>query len=63
VTEPDPRVWHVYPLHEAGHDLTGYGDRCWCRPRVERRDPATGIVHMTPLVIHRDAAQRAAESA
>ena len=50
--------WHVYPITEE-HDLRA---DCWCRPRVELVDPSTGMRHASPLVIHRDAEQRAAEA-
>lgn len=51
---------HVYPLDDdPEHQMATL---CWCRPRLEHRDPATGKPHDAPVVIHRDQAQRAAEA-
>lgn len=47
---------HVYPVDEP-HALT---EQCWCRPRVELIDPVTGRAYAAPLVVHRDASERAA---
>lgn len=51
---------HVYPLDDdPEHQMATV---CWCRPRVEHVDPATGRAYDAPLVVHRDQAQRVAEA-
>lgn len=45
---PDPL--HVMPEFGRKHEAS---PRCWCRPRVERKNPQTGEEHAAPLYIHK----------
>ncbi len=50
---------HVLPEREPMVHELDVG--CWCRPRLERRDPFTARAHPGALVLHRSDAQRARE--